>query len=89
MAAIRSQVDGCAIPLGFRYGNIAAYSGYYMKQNKAAFLKELSFQEKRTLTISFLEFTLKSYQFEFDNDPSELTTEQMEPIFAELRGPNF
>lgn len=60
-----------------------------MKKSNVAFLKELSFEEKRTLTLSFLEFTLKNYQFELDNDPTGLTPDQMEPIFSELRDQVF
>ena len=56
-----------------------------MKKSNAAFLQELSFEEKRILMLAFLEFTIRNDRFELDTDPTGLTADQMEPIFTELQ----
>lgn len=59
--------------------------GTKMKKNVTHFLRELSFEEKKALVLSFLEFTLRNTQFEVENDLTDFTQDQIEPLLLELR----
>ena len=56
-----------------------------MKQSKLRFIEGLTFEEKRRLTISFLEFTIKNYKLEFDDDPIAFPASTTVPILSDLR----
>lgn len=57
-----------------------------MKKSNSAFIKELSFEEKKQIVLSHLEFDTRNIQFEVDNGLAAMTQDQIAPIFAELRG---
>lgn len=56
-----------------------------MEKSSSAFIKELSFEEKKQIVLSHLEFDTRNIPFESANGLAAMTQDQIAPIVAELR----